>query len=552
MVGNVTGDVTGDVVGGAISLGSSATISDPSVSNSIVTRSGSTGQVEYTNTNSVSFNETSGVFTLPKLSISYMGTSQSNSTLPILIRNPSGGIVSADIISGVTQFGYNPSTDSMTISALGKSGYAFQLPSSTGSNGQALSILDATASPATTEWQSIPSVASFVDVTSDQVVAGKKSFSESPVFNNLTGSTSNNEFTILCQNQGNFTMKKFTTLLDFNPSSNTLSSPNMTCSGTIVENGVSLVQTYAPISGSTIYAPATGSTIYAPISGSGNYAPATGSTIYAPISTTVTTNTAQIMTASKNVEANFSCKNLFVGGKYNSDQPYLPVNYTEIFYAGNIPAYYSSEDDSGANVGKWGFALLGSPIFFKWKSNESGVVRKNYYPHGWQPPYSSSINYMIWTWDTVVLSTSPPSMDASHLSKYFYLYDDRYNGSSWEMSFTARFKNKCSTNRVAPRMILRRKRGSAYTYYDESEFIHYVRHSLAPYSSVKCQCILHDVQDTDEYQLILTAARAGSATFTSTLLATEWQVENLVHSMRYIGNYDMNSPHNPRDPNNYG
>lgn len=119
----------------------------------------------------------------------------------------------------------------------------------------------------------------------------------------------------------------------------------MTCSGTIVENGVSLVQTYAPISGSTIYAPAT------------------GSTIYAPISTTVTTNTAQIMTASKNVEANFSCKNLFVGGKYNATQPYLPVNYTEMFYAGNIPAYYSSEDDSGSNVGKWGYALLGSPIF---------------------------------------------------------------------------------------------------------------------------------------------------------------------------------------------
>ena len=227
----------------------------------------------------------------------------------------------------------------------------------------------------------------------------------------------------------------------------------------------------------------------------------------------------------------------------------LPINYVETFFC-DTSSTISSEDDSGGNIGQWGYELLQDEVFLKFQSNNATVVRSNYKPNSFG---IGDANRSIWNWETTLTgSPVPNAIDTSYYSKYFYMHYSAYNGTGWEMTLNLRFRNMTYNNRVAPRIVLRRTRNSTTTVFNESEFIHYVRMTLAEFSTVQCKCIIHDVQSTDEYQILLQCARGGDNTFTSTLSSSEWEVQQIYHEFKYLGKLDKESTINPRDPTNYG
>ena len=216
---------------GNIVLNSSETIADPTTPNTILTISSGTGvdRIERTSTNDCSFQQSTGIFKVPKLVIKYFQTSQSNDYLPILQRNSDSQVVSIDQTSaGVLDFGYSPGLNTLRVLNIGRDGKSFELPNNTNDSnatGYALTISDVTTTPPKTTWAVVPSSSSFVDLTTAQSISGTKSFNTSPVFDNISGSTSNNEFTILTQNQGTFTLKKFIDELSYNPFKQQLRAP---------------------------------------------------------------------------------------------------------------------------------------------------------------------------------------------------------------------------------------------------------------------------------------------------------------------------------------
>ena len=236
-----TGAVVGSVTGGTVTattittgnivLTASQTIATPADANCIMTiANNSTNRLERTSTNDCSFQKSSGIFKVPKLIIKYFQTTQTNDYLPILQKNADSQVVSIDQTSaGVLEFGYSPGLNTLKVLNIGRDGKSFEMPNNTNDSsalGYALTISDVTTTPPQTAWAVVPSSSSFVTTDSTaQTILGTKTFNASPVFNNITGSTSNNQFTILTQNQGTFQMKHFVGDLSYNPSNQQLKCP---------------------------------------------------------------------------------------------------------------------------------------------------------------------------------------------------------------------------------------------------------------------------------------------------------------------------------------
>ena len=231
--GDITSDniITTGLESDALTLNVSA-ISDPTqVVTLLCCNNNSTStpnQIERTSNSDITFEPSTGLFKIPKLLIKYFSTTQTNDYLPILQRQ-SSLVVSIDQPSaGVLDFGYSPGLNTLRVLNIGRDGKSFQMPNNTDTAalGYALTISNATSTPPQTAWSVIPSSSSFVTTDSTaQTITGVKSFNISPVFNNLTGSTSNNEFTILAQNQGTYQMKHFVGDLSYNPFKQQLRCP---------------------------------------------------------------------------------------------------------------------------------------------------------------------------------------------------------------------------------------------------------------------------------------------------------------------------------------
>ena len=184
-------------------------------------------KIERTSNSDITFEPGTGLLKIPKLMIKYFSTTQTNDYLPILQRQ-SSLVVSIDQPSGVLDFGYSPGLNTLRVLNIGRDGKSFELPNNTNDSnatGYALTISDVTTTPPKTTWAVVPSSSSFVDLSSTQSISGTKSFNTSPVFNNISGSTANNEFTILTQNQGTFQAKKFVGDLSYNPFKQQLKCP---------------------------------------------------------------------------------------------------------------------------------------------------------------------------------------------------------------------------------------------------------------------------------------------------------------------------------------
>ena len=239
VVGNVTGDVTATTITtGNIILTASQTISTPTDINCIMTiANNSTNRLERTSNSDLTFQESTGILKCPRLMVQTRDTATSDSFMGIALFNETSEIVSTD-----SDFKYNPSSNTLEVLHIGRLNKYFQLPNNTGgaSDGWGLVINNSTATPyPTTTWAAIPSSSSFVTTDSTaQTILGTKTFSTSPVFNNISGSSANNAFTILCQNQGTFQMKHFVGDLSYNPFSETLSSPNIATTGDIFNGSI--------------------------------------------------------------------------------------------------------------------------------------------------------------------------------------------------------------------------------------------------------------------------------------------------------------------------
>ena len=159
--------------------------------------------------------------------IKYFSTTQTNDFLPILQRQ-SSLVVSIDQPSGVLDFGYSPGLNTLRVLNIGRDGKSFQMPDNTndsGALGYALTISDVTTTPPQTTWAVVPSSSSFVTTdNTDQTISGTKTFSVSPIFNNVSSPTLDYEYTVMCQTQGSFQLKKFSEL-SYNPFQDKLTCP---------------------------------------------------------------------------------------------------------------------------------------------------------------------------------------------------------------------------------------------------------------------------------------------------------------------------------------
>ena len=181
-------------------------------------------KIERTSNSDITFQPSTGIFKVPRLLLTTRDSATQDAFMPILLINETSEILSTDN----PDFGYNPSSNTLRCLNIGRDGKSFELPNNTNDSsalGYALTISDVTTTPPKTTWAVVPSSSSFVDLSSTQSISGTKSFNTSPVFNNISGSTANNEFTILAQNQGTFQAKKFVGELSYNPFKQQLKCP---------------------------------------------------------------------------------------------------------------------------------------------------------------------------------------------------------------------------------------------------------------------------------------------------------------------------------------